>query len=383
MKAFDPLEHILLHDIAHQHCIQQESELDDFAQRVRSAGYDTFDVEMPDWPFVLRTPLPIITFSIGGDGGSTFGGPTADMKWEGTQLAVNRAVSGSGAWDPTVKGVRTIARQMVPDWQEPAHRLAYAWQVEVFDPAKHVVIRFWCRDNGIDIVDFWRHFYPDSENDLKVIETTNPEIASEKERGSYSPTRRSIQRTKLYLLRNYYFGTDEKPLEIVDLPPKPPQPRMNLDDRDCDEQDVEWDINVGAKVFEWTEVAAALNKALGQEARMFSGSAMDGWIAAITPEAMTRYLVENNISKLQYVRETDEGRNFDCDDFALTLRADLIRDHGLNSCAVVAGNSHAWCAFILVGDHGLEVAFIEPQTDGLVTDLIGQYAVDKRCEVLL
>jgi hypothetical protein len=75
-------------------------------------------------------------------------------------------------------------------------------------------------------------------------------------------------------------------------------------------------------------------------------------------------------------------RNFGCDDSVLTLRSNLIRDHG-SACAVIAGDMHAFNAFILAGQHGHEVAFGEPQTDGLVTELTGQYSVDRRCEVLL
>ena len=57
-----------------------------------------------------------------------------------------------------------------------------------------------------------------------------------------------------------------------------------------------------------------------------------------------------------------------------------MRDHGYNTCAVIAGDA---LAFILAGDRGPEVAFVKPQSRGLVTPLEGKYSVDRRCEVLL
>ena len=47
----------------------------------------------------------------------------------------------------------------------------------MFDPAEHVVIRYWCREHNVSIVDFWRGFYPQQEDELTVAETTNPELA--------------------------------------------------------------------------------------------------------------------------------------------------------------------------------------------------------------
>ena len=97
----------------------------------------------------------------------------------------------------TERDLREITTEMVPwDWmgirnawmKEPS-RMSYAWQVPEFDPKEHVVIRYWCRRNNVDIVDFWRGFYPSMEGDLPIVETTNPEIIDELKEGSYSPTR--------------------------------------------------------------------------------------------------------------------------------------------------------------------------------------------------
>ena len=374
-------KHLILRDIAHQRCIVQEGEYQDFVSRVRNATLkplkdefiEVFEVDIPDWPIVKRTPLPIIVFSIGGDGGATQGGPTANMTWDGTQLAVEK--------HPWVrKIVSRIAKDMAPDRMIPPHRIAYAWQVEEFNPNKHVVIRYWCRDNGVDIVDFWTEFYPQYESDIEIVKTTNPEVMIEKERGSYSPTRRCMLKEHLYVARNHYLGTDEKPDIVEDV--VLPQPRMVHDSDDEEEETVEWSMGDGAKTYKASVAIEALSAALGRDVRLFSGTTMDSHIVAISRVAMVRYLNSNPVDTRQYIADTG-NRNYDCDDFALTLRSNLIRDYGYNCCAVVAGDVHAWNAFLLNGENGLEVAFIEPQTDGLVEDLDGMYSVQNRCEAIL
>ena len=379
MKAYDPENHLLLRDVAHQRCIHQDREFSAFAQRIGEAGHELIEVEVPDWPPVMRTPLPIIIFSIGGSGGVVQGGPTAAMAWKGLQIAIERT------WESR-REARRIAKDMAPSRMEPPHRIAYAWQVEEFDAAKHAVIRYWCRDNAVDIVDFWRGFYPQHEDLLTIVETTNPEVYAEMEKGSYSPTRRCVPRSQLYLLRNYYLGTDEGPPEETGPAPAPgdsePQPRSVHDNQDADEETVRWSMHDGAVAYSSREALEALAAAAGREARPFSGIGLDGTVMAITPEAMARYLVANPVDKRHYVRDSG-GRNYDCDDFAIALRSSLIRDHGYNCCAVIAGDVHAFNAFILAGANGPEIAFVEPQTDGLVAELAGEYSVSRRFETII
>ena len=386
MQTYDKEQHILLRDVAHTRCIVRDAEVTDFIRRVtKRTGQTPFEVEIPDWPHVLRTPLPIITFGISLDGsdpgGPTQGGPTAKLRWEGVQLAVSREQP--EAWDRTYKQVRKVAREMVDDWMDEPHRVAYAWQVETFDPSKHVVIRYWCRDNNVSIVDFWRGFYPSVENDLTIIETSNPTLNTERAKGSYSPTRRCITKAELYRLRNHYLGTDETPHQAErEQPLKPPQPRAVHDSTDEREEVVEWSIHDGATEYEPDEVLAVLTESLGRRPRLFSGITLDSHIVAISRESMVRYLAANPADNRQYIKDNG-GRNFDCDDFALMLRSNLVRDHGYNCCGVIAGDVHAWNMFVLAGDSGPEIAFIEPQTDGLVTVLDGNYSVDRRCEVII
>ena len=382
---FDPEKHFLLWDMAHRRCIHQEGEFQQFVAKVRAAGYEPFEVDVPDWPPALRTPLPIIVMSLNLDGGDSEwqpqGGPTAQtaFAWKGTHLALEK-----DWW--AEREVRKITTDMVPDWGFPLHRVGYAWNVPEFDPAEHRVIRYWCRENGVDIVDFWLSFYPTVESELEIIETANPTIYEEQAEGSYSPTRRCVRRSQLYILRNHYLGANEEPPTPEPEGPKPeppaPQPRFIHDGPDSDDAPIEWSAHDGVTSYPTHEAIAALETALGRDVRPFSGTGLDSQVTAISQEAMTRYLAANSVDKRHYIRDSG-GRNFDCDDFALTLRAALIRDYGYNCCAVIAGNGHAWCAFILAGTNGPQVAFVEPQTDGLVTDLTGQYAVDRRCEVII
>ena len=116
METYDRQMHILLRDQAHQRCIHQDEEYEQYVQQVRDAGFDVFTVECPEWPPVKRTPLPIIIFSISvdgsGGGGTGMGGPTADMTWEGEQLGgVVRPVRGSHVRRP---GYRAQAQRPRP-----------------------------------------------------------------------------------------------------------------------------------------------------------------------------------------------------------------------------------------------------------------------------
>ena len=396
---YDHIRHLLLRDVAHMQCIHDDEEYGEFVTRVRDAGADVFEVEIPDWPIVRRQPLPIITMAISVDGSDVEsppqGGPTAMLTWEGSQLAVERRRWDDNDWvdrwiardyrdDEELAG--EIARAMVPVEFVPAHRLGYAWQVPVFDPAQHVVIRYWCERNRVDIVDFWRRFHPTVADRLPIIETTNPRYEEELESGSYSPTRRCVRKADLYLLRNEYLGANEPPPDPEEAMPvrrEPPQPRFDRDDDEAGDQPVKWSVHDGVVKIPTHEAIRALEDALGRDVRPFSGIGLDQSVVAISREAMARYLIANPVNQRQYIGDSG-GRNFDCDDFAITLRTNMIRDHGYNCVAVVAGDVHAWCAFILARRDGSPmVAFVEPDSDAIVTELTGRYAIEQRCEVII
>ena len=71
--------------------------------------------------------------------------------------------------------------------------------------------------------------------------------------------------------------------------------------------------------------------------------------------------------------ETDRGtyhpNYYDCDDFALAFKVDVVRSCGVNGVAIVNDDSsgHAYNGLLITGaDGGLSWAFFEPQTDLLI-----------------
>ena len=378
---YDPTKHILLRDIAHQWCIHQDSEFKEFVNKVLVLLEEEFNITCGWFEVVLptevgRTPLPNIVF----EPDAVQGGPTATMKWEGIQPAINRT------WH-TLRAAYRVGREMVPIRTTPAHRVAYAWQVKEFDPGLDVVVRYWCRSYEISVVDFWTEFYPTVLDELETYSTTNPELEQEKEKGSYSPTRRSVAKEQLFLLHNHYLGTDDG-LPDPETFPEPsevvlPQQRPVHDTEYERDREVVWNIHSTVAAYTGEEVLQALTMALGRDVRPFSGVTMDSTIMATSQENLFRYLASNPVDARQYIRDDRGGKNYDCDDFALNLRTDLIRDYGYNSCIIVGGNFHAFCAFVVVGPEGPKIVFVEPQTDGIITELSGQYAVDKRCEAIM
>jgi hypothetical protein len=72
----------------------------------------------------------------------------------------------------------------------------------------------------------------------------------------------------------------------------------------------------------------------------------------------------------EYIYESEE---YDCDDFAIALKAGLARV-GITSVAIVIdyAGGHAYNAVALPSEDGVTVRYIEPQTDEDVTDKIGR-----------
>jgi hypothetical protein len=79
-------------------------------------------------------------------------------------------------------------------------------------------------------------------------------------------------------------------------------------------------------------------------------------------------LFANRVS--EYIYEAEE---YDCDDFAIALKAGLARV-GITSVAIVIdyAGGHAYNAVALPTEDGVTVRYIEPQTDEDVTDKIGR-----------
>lgn len=427
LKPYDPERHLLLRDQAHKRRIHEEGEFAEYLRRVvepsddlREPGtrMEIFDVEVPGWPPAPRSPLAII---FGGDD------PFADKPWRGRQPAVER-----DWW--TDRATFRIARRMVPPARNfDPDRLAYQWQVPVFDPARHVVMRYWCNEHGVDLASFLRKGVPRAG--LRLFETTNPRVREERESGSYSPTRRCFSLTDLPV------ACRAAGLEAPAPGPNPaPEPTPLLDeivraigrlDRDDSslwtrrgpprvraieallgrqitsaERDAAWRIakrgpvpapvpepiphegggrSVSDGVLEVSpdEAVAALRSALGRGFRLFGGQTADRRILAMRRPALDRWLADDPTSQAVYVHEK-RGRHYDCDDFALTLKSALAQSTGINGCAIVWGDGHAWCAFFVHDGSGMvEAVMVEPQTDALVGALEGPYSVKRRCEVYL
>ena len=143
-------------------------------------------------------------------------------------------------------------------------------------------------------------------------------------------------------------------------------------------------ITAGLRVYSATSVVRAIEAALGRDVRLFGRSVSDEAIACLTRGGLDQFLREDATDRVNYIADQG-GRNFDCENFSETVRSNLARRHGVNSCAVVWGDGHAWCAAAVVGADGPDIVLFEPQTDAVVpiTDLTGQYSVARRAEVLL
>ena len=140
----------------------------------------------------------------------------------------------------------------------------------------------------------------------------------------------------------------------------------------------------GSKEYSPNSVVKAIEDHLGRVVRLFGGSASDSAITALTREGLHEFLQKDATNKMRYV--IDKGRrNYDCENFSETLRVNLARHYGINSCAVIWGDGHAWNIFVVVGQDGPEIVMVEPQDDTFVvvdkTD--GKFSVEIRAEVIL
>ena len=62
----------------------------------------------------------------------------------------------------------------------------------------------------------------------------------------------------------------------------------------------------------------------------------------------------------------------------------LQTKYGVNGVGIIWGDGHAWNFFIVAtGTDTPEILMVEPQTDAVVDGLAGQYAISRRCEILL
>ena len=505
---YDAEKHLLLCDQAHKRRINVDTpEYSDYLTRLRDYQYDPFredkrlelfQVFISEWPPVKRSPLQMMFgVKVGGSGEPVDLDPFAEKPWKGIQWAVER-----NFW--TQRGTMELAKEMVPlDENDDPYRMAYQWQCAIFDPKQHVVIRYWCKENGVDIVEFFKEFLP-AHPDLQIIETTNPKLLDEMANGgSYAPTRRSIPVEQLPILgqligktipatqdgtphhesgpltgftlidaesqttvadlipglsvelsegkeyairadynREYAIGSvslklagpknvsrienvapfslygdtgrrlhgkslpagqyvltataymgkkaggammEERHVSFIVTEKKAtrtpePQPEPAHQEREQPgPTSVIWE---GTKAYSPDYVARALRKALGRDFDLFGGQISDSKIVAIQEQAMRDFLQSDDTDRGTYVLDTGK-RNYDCDNFADTLRNALNRKYGLNCVGIVWGNNHAWNFFVVVAGVEPKIVFVEPQDDVIVTSLSAEYSVSKRCAVYL
>ena len=132
----------------------------------------------------------------------------------------------------------------------------------------------------------------------------------------------------------------------------------------------------------------SLRGKLERDFRLFGGQTSDRMIVSIRKDAMIDFLKSDPTDKMSYVEDRGD-RNYDCDNFADTLRNSINRKYGLNCVGIIWGDTHAWNFFVVNGvvenslDSGPRIFFVEPQDDRIIDDLTGGYSIDRRCEVYL
>lgn len=195
IETYDKEKHILLRDMAHKSCIHTDMEYAEYRNNIQAEGIEIFAVCVPDWPPVPKSRL-VLMF-----GGS---GPFEGQYWSGVQDACHNEPLNS-------RVVYKIGRDMVPDPYDQK-RVAYRWQVPEFDENIHVIIRYYLAENEVDIVDFYRKYFPKLKTELgrdPIITVTNPYLKQEKEQhGSYSPTRRAMTADDIAHLQKYAEKSD-------------------------------------------------------------------------------------------------------------------------------------------------------------------------------
>ena len=132
------------------------------------------------------------------------------------------------------------------------------------------------------------------------------------------------------------------------------------------------DVAANVREISPDEAVRALRAALGRDFRLFGGQTADQRILAMERPALHAWLQRDATSRAVYVHE-NRGRSYDCDDFALDVKAALARTAGLNGCAIVWGDAHAWVAFLVHDGGAVEAVMVEPQTDALVGKCEGEY----------
>ena len=457
--TYDADTHILLRQIAHESLLTPE-EYPTFEQDCKDVGLEVISVHVPDWPPVPYSPLALV---MGADGGTTKAPWWESRFWEGEQPAIKRGkrlpytypdldefrhipiplqmrgredinevypnVSDDGKTYSVVRttsseSVGTIARIVGRFMRGDAlssKRLAYKWQVVPFEHGRHIAIMQWLDENGLDRLEWLNEFYPAVVKQLgfdPVFDTTNPNAAQEQEdAGSYQAVIRAINESDIGPVLEAYKNKDTEQ-EEVDRPrprrkvqPKPRRKRPTIIDTEppapnfTPPQPPPRSPAVVAKAQTYLNrqvVNVLAHSFEGNLPRIFGNAFADSAIVAMTIEGLAAYLSWSDLDQQAYIKDTG-GRNYVCDDFSMSLKADSARHFGLNCVGIVWGNNHAWCFVVIVGKDGPQIVFVEPQIasyryrDASAEEFIAEilerdkqirkfqaaYDTSRRCEVML
>ena len=364
---------VLLQAEAHMRRISpelDEKEYDEYIKRVKAAGVELYTVDVPDWPPVKRPPLQVM---MGSDRD-----PFENNPFSGRMLAFTTTdddISETGQYSQNLEKVINIGWDMVPaDEDFSEKRLSYQWQCGLYDPKKHIIIREYLDENDLDIVEFYG-YYDRASNKPEIIEVANPNAKREyEEKNQWKPTRRVFdKKSGKKFFKEFADSLSNSETKIIN---------GNHDSGVGKSNPTQTGIYKGSKIYTGADVADSLNKFFPKKIRFFGKGPSDGHYIALSRDNFEKYLKEDKTNKFPYVKDAGE-RNYDCDNFAESLRVHFSEKYGSNTFGVIWGDRHAWNFVILAGDDKPEILMVEPQTDKIVGFDNGSYAVNKRCEVLL
>jgi len=132
---------------------------------------------------------------------------------------------------------------------------------------------------------------------------------------------------------------------------------------------VRWAIDKSARIISQREMRQAFRDS---QLGALNMRTLDNTYRVASAESVKLFLEWSQVDRISY-----ESEYFDCDDFAVSLRAEARRMFKLNSVGEVADLSggHAYTAIAVHDgeDTPVRIMVIEPQTDGEITERTGSY----------
>ena len=130
------------------------------------------------------------------------------------------------------------------------------------------------------------------------------------------------------------------------------------------------EVKSGSQTYGYEAVAEAIRGTFKGCSCQF----LDHEFTALPLETWRKILNFSQIDKIKYI-----ATKRDCDNFAIALSGECSLKFGINGVGIVIDidGKHAYNVLLVEGKEGLEVAVVEPQTDGFVKigdNLSGQEA---------